>query len=109
MIKRKVTPEDIANAKEMLLKMVAKGDSVYTNVVHVSKNGMSRDIKVYVVCGKHICNITLLTSDLTGLQYDYKKSAIKMKGAGMDMGLEIVQRLSYSLFGSSDKLYRERL
>lgn len=96
-----------AEAIESLQIILSKGQTVYTNLKHVSQSGMQRGISVHFVneSGK-IRDI----SHLVGLAMDYKmhnKGGLKVNGAGMDMGFHVVYGLSSFILGDGYALKHE--
>ena len=93
--------EDQAYAVERLLTHYLKeGDRVYTMVRHVSTSGMSRDISVMVARGNEINDITYYTAHALGWRLVERngRRAIRVHGAGMDMGFHLIYTLSSVLF-----------
>ena len=85
------------DAIEYLKKSINKGDTLYTIVTHVSKSGMSRNIKVLDIKNEipsyWNCDISKI------LGYTLKDDGtLKVKGCGMDMGFHVVYQLSKVLF-----------
>ena len=76
------------------LRTVLKpGDTVQTVLVHVSRSGMYRHIKV-VFDSKDISGYVA-----DALEYPWKgNGAVGVGGCGMDMGFHVVYSLSYLLF-----------
>lgn len=54
----KAQQQDKAEAIEYLRKRIKPGDRVYTTVTHVSRSGMSRSIKVCIVVGDEIVDVS---------------------------------------------------
>lgn len=89
-------------AKNQLLDMLA-GDvlpKVYTLGRHVSTSGMSRDISLYIVKNNQLMNITYYASRALGWKLVERNGwrAIRVGGAGMDMGFHTVYTLSSVLY-----------
>lgn len=89
-------------AKNQLLDMLA-GDvlpKVYTLGRHVSTSGMSRDISLYIVKNNQLFNITYYASRALGWKLVERNGwrAIRVGGAGMDMGFHTVYTLSSVLY-----------
>lgn len=84
------------------------GDKIYVDVSHVSKSGMSRSIRAFILyCedGKaHRWEITRLVGKIIGAPFDQKHGGVKMGGCGMDMGFELVYQLGRALFPTGFKL-----
>jgi hypothetical protein len=98
---KKEKAEAKAHALEMLHKFVQPGDTIYTIVTHVSKSGMSRDIKMYTIKD----NEPVYLSGYVARALDLRLSndGVRVGGCGMDMGYHLVMNLSYALHGYEDK------
>ena len=93
--------EDQAYAVERLLSYyLNEGDRVYTIQRHVSSSGMSRDISVLVAKGDRIEDVTYYAAHALGWRLVERngRRAIRVQGAGMDMGFHLVYTLSSVLF-----------
>lgn len=102
----KYAEEQVQESLEKLRKLCPPGTTVYTSMVHVSRSGMSRDIRLFVIDGKgedhgptsigwYVAHV--LGSSLT------QNHAVKVSGWGMDMGFHLVNALSYALHGYKSK------
>ena len=94
-------------AKNQLLSILA-GDvlpKVYTLGRHVSTSGMSRDISLYVVRNNELFNITYYASVALGWKLVERNGsrAIRVTGAGMDMGFHLTYNLSSVLYAGQDR------
>jgi hypothetical protein len=98
------------NAIHDLRKLLPPGTTVYTNLRHVSNNGMSRRISVHIVQERTTRNAQgnpvreSELRDITGLvarALEYRQNdrdgALVVGGCGMDMGFAVVHDLSYVL------------
>lgn len=89
-------------AKNQLLDILAGDESpkVYTLGRHVSTSGMSRDISLYIVKNNRLVNITYYASQALGWKLVERNGyrAIRVGGAGMDMGFHTVYTLSSVLY-----------
>lgn len=93
--------EDQAYAVERLLTHYLKeGDTVYTLVRHVSASGMSRDISLFIAQGGEIIDVTYYAAHAIGWRLVERngRRAIKVQGAGMDMGFHLVYTLASVLY-----------
>lgn len=95
-------------AKTQLLEWLKPGDTVYTICDHVSRSGMSRNIRVIVFLGDRASDSihpNYAVSTLLGwpLKRGWHDS-IRVSGCGMDMGFHLVYTLSHALFGRGDAL-----
>ena len=94
--------------------------TVYTVLRHVSASGMTRDISLFTLYQGRIINITWHASRVSSVCSSLRTSngfnAIRVGGAGMDMGFHVVYSLSCALFcpdkydhDSAYKLHQEWL
>ncbi len=76
-----------------------KGDrqTVYCIVGHVSKSGMSRDIRFYVVHNGELVSLTWAIATVLG--YPIKSEGLRIGGAGMDMRFAVLDHLAHKLGG----------
>ncbi len=81
-----------------LKKTLKPGRTIYTDVKQVSRSGMSRHIKCYIVDGGKIQNITWHISRVLGYSIDRDDGGLKVSGCGMDMGFHVIYNLAYTLF-----------
>ena len=97
----KTIKEDQAYAVERLLSFYLKeGDRVYTLNRHTSSSGMSRDLSLFVARDSEIVNITYYAAHALGWRLVERNGsrAIRVSGAGMDMGFHTVYTLARVLF-----------
>lgn len=94
---KKVNP-DTVEAIKALREWIKPGDTVYTSVVSVSRSGMSRKIKVFVIRKGEIFNISWHVAKTTERRFDRDSDSVIVNGAGMDMGFELVYTLSSVLY-----------
>lgn len=89
-----------AEAIDLLRSWLKPGDTVYTMLKHVSSSGMSRDIAVLIVRDGQISNVSCDVARAIGAKIDSKDgtAAVKINGAGMDMGFRIVYALGCALW-----------
>lgn len=89
-------------AREHLVELFAGDDkpNVRTVLRHVSSSGMSRDISVLYAKDNQILNITYSVAKAIGWPLVERNGsrAIKVGGAGMDMGFHLVYTLSSVLY-----------
>ena len=85
-------------ARKELRKLIKRGSIVYTNLRHVSPSGMMRHISCHIVNEGKIIDITFYVSEILDIKLDKKNHALRVSGAGMDMGFHVVYELSRSLF-----------
>ena len=85
------------DAIEYLKKSINKGDTLFTITTHVSKSGMSRNIKVLDIKEGNPSYWNYYISKILG--YTLKDDGtLKIQGCGMDMGFHVVYSLSHALF-----------
>lgn len=73
------------------------GDTIYTDVRHVSRSGMGRSIRVFKMDGDTPFDITGWVSEAIGWRM-HKTGGVWVEGAGMDMGFHTVYTLAQVLF-----------
>lgn len=83
---------------ETLRELVKPTSTVYTSLLHVSRSGMYRVIRLYVVHKGEIADITGMASDLLE-GWDDRHQGARAHGCGMDMGFHLVYNLGYVLYG----------
>lgn len=88
---------EIATARERLADL-KPGTTIYTNLRRVSASGMSRLISVHVVQDGEIRDISHPVAVLTGSSFNRDVFALRVQGAGMDMGFHVVYSLGRKLF-----------
>jgi hypothetical protein len=106
MTKKEQKVQEVAEAKEQLLKhFVKEGDTVYTVIRSVSSSGMSRTMSLKVAKEGKILDLTYYASVVLGwpLVEVNGSRALRVGGAGMDMGFHTVYTLSSVLFRDSVK------
>jgi hypothetical protein len=76
------------------------GSVVLTLLRHVSRSGMTRDISVYLPDpdGGIPANVSGLVARATGNRFGPDRDAVRIGGAGMDMGFALVYDLSRVMF-----------
>jgi len=85
-----------------LHKILKPGDTVHTILDHVSRSGMSRDIRVIVMKTDdkgepYILHPNYLVSQVLGVP-QAKRDGLKMGGCGMDMGFQLVYCLGAAMW-----------
>lgn len=100
-----VSDSDLAK-QELLTNYLNENNlTVYTVLRSVSASGMSRKISLKVVDGSSIFDITYLVAKALGerMVNAHGFNAIKVNGAGMDMGFHLVYSLSSVLYAGQDR------
>ena len=91
---------ECADAIASLKSMIRPGATVYTVIRSVAKSGMSRTMSVFIVKDGELQNITWYVGKV--LDYPVRDvdghRAIRVNGAGMDMGFHVVYSLSRVMF-----------
>lgn len=84
----------------MLRDMLPPGATVYTRIEHVSRSGMSRDVRVYAVRDGGIESITgLVASALDMPRRDARGDwVLRVGGCGFDAGFSVVYDLASTLY-----------
>ncbi|HXK18132.1 MAG TPA: hypothetical protein VNG33_10040 [Polyangiaceae bacterium] len=96
----KAQQQEQQDAIKQLREVIKPGETLYTVLRHVSRSGMSRSISVMQVKRNgEIRDWTTLVAKAIGEKIDRTHDGIKIGGAGMDMGFEVVYRLSSTLYG----------
>lgn len=81
---------------KVLRNLLSPGQTVYTSIKSVSRSGMSRVIRVHVVEGNTIRNISGHVA--TALNWNGDQDGVKVSGCGMDMGFHTVYSIGYVLW-----------
>ena len=79
-------------------------DTVYTVFKHVSRSNKFGVIDVYVVKDNIPIRLSWSAAFAIGASYDTKYDGVRVSGAGMDMGFQVVHRMAHTLFGDEHKL-----
>ena len=95
------------HAKEQLLRLLKKGDTIYSVIRHVSRTGMSRRIDFYVfkpnAAGRvHPYFLTGYMAKVLGYTH-HRQGGLVVGGCGMDMAFHCVNSLCYALWGYEDR------
>ena len=102
---------DDAYAKLALRKMLPPGTVVWTILRHVSRSGMLREIAVAVPTVRsgepELWHLTNIVADAIGEKVG-KHEGVRVGGAGMDMGFDLVYRLSSALYPNGYRCTGER-
>lgn len=95
----KYSKTEIADATAQLRKWLKPGDTVHTILDHVSRSGMSRDIRVVILRDGEALHPNHSVAVVLGYPRASKGDGLRVGGCGMDMGFHIVHSLGYALFG----------
>jgi hypothetical protein len=94
-----LTPEQIELIKNYGIK---QGMTIYTVLRHCSSSGMTRAIGLHAVAkDKTIIRLDYLAVQLGVGSFNKKHGGITVSGCGMDMGFDLVYRLSRKIFKRS--------
>ena len=90
-------------AIEKLREYIKPNDTLWTQLQHVSKSGMTRHIAVrhlkQNVAGEcHPYDYTYIVAKALGWKYSDKHHGIKVRGCGMDMGFHVIYTLGQVLW-----------
>lgn len=99
----KAQKQERAEAGERLTRTengygIKPGDTLYTVLSHKSASGMQRSIKIVCISEGRIHDISHVAAKALGWRYDDRRGAVKVDGAGMDMGFHLVYALASALF-----------
>jgi hypothetical protein len=92
-----MTTNEEQEARDRLHELLPPGTTVYTILRHVSSSGMTRDITPFVVNDGEPVDLTWLAVKAFGFRAGPKRG-VRVGGVGMDMGYDLVYRLSRRLY-----------
>lgn len=95
----KKADQEKAEAIAQLRKWLKPGDTVHTILDHVSRSGMSRDIRVVILRDGEALHPNHSVAKALGYSRASHGDGMRVGGCGMDMGFHIVHSLGYALFG----------
>jgi len=97
-------------SEKFLREFIKRETEIYTYLDHVSRSGMYRTVKVFVVREGRIVEITSHVANVIGSRYDKRHYGIGVGGCGFDAGYDVVDSLSHVLFnGNPNKLKQIKL
>lgn len=88
---------DRASAILKLREMFPPGSTVHTSLVHVSRSGMYRHIKLFCAKDGEVINVSGMVATAIGGKW-CDDGSIGVSGCGMDMGFHLVYALSSTLY-----------
>lgn len=94
------TAAERQEARDKLLTYLQPGDDVYVVNRHTSASGMTRFLELFKIEDGTPHRLTYLAAKALGWTYSDKYEAIKVEGAGMDMGFHTVYSLAQTIFYS---------
>lgn len=92
------------DAVRELREILNPGDTVYVDLRHVSRSGMSRVIMPFIIQDNEPRYLGWKVAKALEMPYDRKKEGVKIGGCGMDMGFALVYDLSRTLFPEGFKV-----
>jgi hypothetical protein len=95
---RGVTQEDVTRWIEEMRRDLPPGSTVYTTVKHVARSGMSRSIDVHTIEDNEPRWMSYRVAAILGESFDEQRESVRVYGAGMDMGFQLVYNLSSVLY-----------
>lgn len=101
MSKKALAIREKAESIEQLREIFPKGSRVHTICRHVSQSGMSRDISIIKCWEGTSLAPSYLVSKAVEMHFKVSNghAAVRVRGAGMDMGFHLVYNLSQVLHG----------
>ena len=81
-----------------LREILYPGDTVFVDLKHVSRSGMSRVIMPFIIQDNEPRYLGWTVAKALDMTYSREKEGIKIGGCGMDMGFALVYDLSRTLF-----------
>jgi len=100
MTKRQETINEREEAREDLKHYLPEGSTCFLSLIRVSRSGMSRVIKCLAIDQGEIVNISSLVAKATENPFVVGfDSGVRVNGTGMDMGLALVEKLAYAVYG----------
>lgn len=91
--------QDRQEAIAELRKYMKPGITVLTILRRVSPSGMSRLIDIHVIVDNEPLRFTWTAARALGLTYNRRHEALRIDGAGLDVGFDVTYRLSSLLHG----------
>lgn len=91
-----MTIKEKSEAKEYLLSLIKNDDVLYTNLMSVSKSGMTRKLKVIYIKDNEPLFLNYYIAKILDYKL-YDDGSIKVTGCGMDMGYHLIDVLSRDL------------
>ena len=85
-------------AIERLKEAFNPGDTILTQLAHVSRSGMTRFIKVRFIKDDYPYDWSFLVSVALNRKFSDRYHAVKATGCGMDMGFQLIYELGRVLW-----------
>ena len=86
------------------IKHIGYGETIYCNLKHVSKSGMTRHIQFFMIRDNMPYFLTHEIAITLDMRLNKNGDGVKVQGCGMDMGFHVVDLLSREL---GFKLYHQ--
>tara|TARA_R100001460_G_scaffold56738_2_gene96446 strand:- start:619 stop:924 length:306 start_codon:yes stop_codon:yes gene_type:complete len=86
-------------AIEKLKEAIKEGDTLWTQLHHVTKSGMTRYIGVRFLKDDYPYTYTYYVAKALDWKMSDKYEGVKVVGCGMDMGFHLIYSLSHALYG----------
>ena len=100
--------EDLKKDKKRAIRnlkiVLTTNKKIYMAVSHISKTGLSRTVKLKAIYKNNLVSLDYAASLLLDEKFDPKNGGVIIKGHGMDIGDNLIARLSSILYGKSDNL-----
>lgn len=98
-----VRDERLQWATKYLRKLCRPGTRIYTLISHVSRSGMTRHVRLFVVSKGRIAEITGPVASVCGNSVARDNYGLKVGGCGFGAGCDTVNSLSFQLHGQKSK------
>src|SRR5262245_37817648 len=85
-------------AIERLRESIKPGDTIHTQILHVSRSGMLRIVGVYRLHEGDYDWLSYNVAKATGQTFDNAREGVKVGGCGFDAGFHVVYDLAHSLW-----------
>lgn len=93
------TKAEQEDAIKRLREFLPEGSTVHLSLSKVSRSGMSRVIRCLIIDGDDTRDISWLVAIVLGMTHvGGMMGGVRIGGCGMDMGLALVDSLSYKLY-----------
>lgn len=95
-----MTKNEILNSKNYLKEVIKDGETIYSTILSVASNGMSRKIQFFIIHENRIKNIShhIATLKSGGARHSRNDwGCVTVSGCGMDMAYYIIHSLSREL------------
>ena len=97
MAEQKLRESEVEEGIKELKEILKPGDTIYTVLIDVSRNGMTRWVNLYIIKDNKPYRILGPAAKALGEKIDFEKGGMKVSGVGSDVGYDIVYRLNEAL------------